>query len=93
MLNFSAASETDIYIILPSNFFNDYSTGSDALWYLAQDASFDDEKYKNLISTSKAYEARLIKAIDMFNISQVSAPQAYWTIQGGQNGIGLALHF
>ena len=37
-----------------ANFFNDYSTGSDALWYLAQDASFDDEKYKNLISTSKA---------------------------------------
>ena len=36
-----------------ANFFNDYSTDSDALWYLAQDASFDDEKYKNLISTSK----------------------------------------
>jgi hypothetical protein len=36
---------------------------------------------------------RMNQAIDMFNISQVSAPQAYWTIQGGQNGIGLALHF
>jgi hypothetical protein len=36
---------------------------------------------------------RMNQAIDMFNMSQVSAPQAYWTIQGGQNGIGLALHF
>ena len=36
---------------------------------------------------------RMNQAIDMFNMSQVSAPRAYWTIQGGQNGIGLALHF
>ena len=36
---------------------------------------------------------RMNQAIDMFNMSQVSASQAYWTIQGGQNGIGLALHF
>ena len=38
--------------------------------------------------------ARLNKGIDMFNMSQVgAAPRAYWTIQGSQNGIGLALHF
>lgn len=38
--------------------------------------------------------ARLNDGIDMFNMSQTGAtPQAYWTIQGGQNGIGLALHF
>ena len=36
---------------------------------------------------------RMNQANDMFNMSQVSASQAYWTIQGGQNGIGLALHF
>ena len=36
---------------------------------------------------------RMNQAIDMFNMSQVSAPQAYWTIQGSENGIGLALHF
>jgi hypothetical protein len=38
--------------------------------------------------------ARLNDGIDMFNMAQTkSEPQAYWTIQGGQNGIGLALHF
>ena len=38
--------------------------------------------------------ARLNDGIDMFNMSQAaSTPQAYWTIQGSQNGIGLALHF
>jgi len=38
--------------------------------------------------------ARLNDGIDMFNMSQVgAAPRAYWTIQGSQNGIGLALHF
>ena len=36
---------------------------------------------------------RMHKAIDMFNVSQASAPRAYWTIQGSQNGIGLALNF
>ena len=37
---------------------------------------------------------RLERGVDMFNVSQVTvAPQAYWTIQGSQNGIGLALHF
>ena len=37
---------------------------------------------------------RLNKGIDMFNMAQAGAtPQAYWTIQGSQNGIGLALHF
>lgn len=36
-----------------ADFFNNYSTSSEALWYLAQDASFDDEKYKRLISASK----------------------------------------
>ena len=36
---------------------------------------------------------RMEEAIDIFNVSQVKAPQAYWSIQGGQNGIGLALHF
>ena len=37
---------------------------------------------------------RMNQAIDMFNMSQVgAAPRAYWTIQGSQNGIGLALHF
>lgn len=38
--------------------------------------------------------ARLNDGIDQFNMSQSgAAPQAYWTIQGSQNGIGLALHF
>ncbi|MBQ5387849.1 MAG: hypothetical protein IIU55_02060 [Paludibacteraceae bacterium] len=38
--------------------------------------------------------ARLNNGIDMFNHAQAGAtPQAYWTIQGSQNGIGLALHF
>ena len=38
--------------------------------------------------------ARLNDGIDTFNMSQAaSTPQAYWTIQGSQNGIGLALHF
>lgn len=37
--------------------------------------------------------ARMNRGIDMFNVSQTTAPQAYWTIQGSQNGIGLALHF
>ena len=38
--------------------------------------------------------ARLNNGIDMFNMAQTkSEPQAYWTIQGSQNGIGLALHF
>ena len=37
---------------------------------------------------------RLNRGIDMFNMAQTkSEPQAYWTIQGSQNGIGLALHF
>ena len=36
---------------------------------------------------------RMNRGIDMFNVSQASQPQAYWTIQGGQNGIGLALNF
>ena len=37
--------------------------------------------------------ARMYRAIDMFNVSQATAPQTYWTIQGSQNGIRLALHF
>lgn len=37
---------------------------------------------------------RLKKGINMFNKSQAAAvPQAYWTIQGSQDGLGLALHF
>jgi hypothetical protein len=38
--------------------------------------------------------ARLNRGVDEFNMNQVGAtPQAYWTIQGSQNGIGLALNF
>ena len=37
--------------------------------------------------------ARMREGVNMFNASQDVAPQAYWTIQGSQNGIGLALHF
>lgn len=38
--------------------------------------------------------SRLNQGIDMFNMSQVqSAPRAYWTIQGSENGLGIALHF
>ena len=38
--------------------------------------------------------ARLNRGIDMFNMSQAAATsQAYWTIQGSQDGLGLALHF
>ena len=33
------------------------------------------------------------RAIEMYNISQTTQPQAYWNIQGSQNGIGLALNF
>lgn len=37
---------------------------------------------------------RMNRGIDTFNMSQVaSTPQAYWTIQGSQNGIGLAFNF
>lgn len=37
--------------------------------------------------------ARMNRGIDTFNAAQVSAPQAYWSIQGSRNGIGLALNF
>ena len=38
--------------------------------------------------------ARLNDGVNMFNHTQAAATsQAYWTIQGSQNGIGLALHF
>ena len=38
--------------------------------------------------------ARLNKGINMFNKSQAAnIPQAYWTIQASQDGLGLALHF
>jgi hypothetical protein len=38
--------------------------------------------------------SRLNKGINMFNKSQAaSVPQAYWTIQGSRDGIGVALHF
>lgn len=36
---------------------------------------------------------KMNRAIDMFNVSQAASPQAYWTIQGSQNGIGLAFNF
>ena len=37
---------------------------------------------------------RMNTGIDMYNIDQVNAsPRAYWTIQGSENGLGLALHF
>ena len=36
---------------------------------------------------------RMNRGIDTFNMSQVASPQAYWTIQGSQNGIGLAFNF
>jgi hypothetical protein len=37
---------------------------------------------------------RMNKGINMFNMAQAQATtQAYWTIQGSQNGLGLALHF
>lgn len=36
---------------------------------------------------------KMERAVDMFNVSQVTKPQAYWSIQGSENGIGLALHF
>lgn len=36
---------------------------------------------------------RMDNAIDMFNVSQATTPRAYWTVQGSENGVGLALHF
>ena len=37
---------------------------------------------------------RMGNGVDMFNMSEAAgAPQSYWTIQGSENGIGLALHF
>ncbi len=36
---------------------------------------------------------KINNAIDMFNVSQVAQPQAYWPIQGSENGIGVALNF
>lgn len=36
---------------------------------------------------------RMNQAIDMFNVSQATAPRAYWSVQGSENGVGLALHF
>lgn len=40
--------------ISKADFFNEYSASSNALWYLTQDASFDDKKYASLISASSA---------------------------------------
>jgi hypothetical protein len=38
--------------------------------------------------------SRLNKGINMFNKSQAAnVPQAYWTIQGSRDGLGVALHF
>ena len=38
--------------------------------------------------------SRLNKGIDTFNSAEAAAAnQAYWTIQGSKDGIGLALHF
>lgn len=46
------------------------------------------------IPTSLIGYVRLNKGVDMFNMSQAAATsQAYWTIQGSENGLGLALHF
>ena len=36
---------------------------------------------------------KMDNAVDMFNVAEATAPQAYWTIQGSQNGIGVALNF
>lgn len=37
---------------------------------------------------------RMYDSVDMYNVAQrTSATQAYWTIQGSENGIGLALNF
>ena len=36
---------------------------------------------------------RMDQAIDMFNVAQATAPRAYWSVQGSENGVGLALHF
>ena len=36
---------------------------------------------------------RMEEAIDIFNVSQATAPRASLSVQGSENGIGLALHF
>ena len=36
---------------------------------------------------------KMNRAIDMYNVSQATQPQAYWSIQGSENGIGIALNF
>jgi hypothetical protein len=36
---------------------------------------------------------RMDDAIDMYNVSAATGQKAYWSIQGSQNGVGLALHF
>ena len=50
-----------------ADFFGKYSTGSDALWYLAQDASFDDKKYGNLISAAGVDVKNDIGAVQWLN--------------------------
>ena len=37
--------------------------------------------------------AMLVMATTVLTAQVASTLQAYWTIQGSQNGIGLALHF
>lgn len=47
--------------------FDEYAKNSDALWYLAQDASFDDKKYADIIAASKAEVKANIGEIQWLN--------------------------
>ena len=50
-----------------TEFFNNYDINSNALWYLAQDASENDKKYENLISSSTANVGENIGQIQYLN--------------------------
>lgn len=40
-----------------------------------------------------ATDSKFSLPFDITYLNAGATPQAYWTIQGSQNGIGLALHF
>ncbi len=76
------------------------------LWYYGEDKQNDAMSWSGLgficagglaviaaIPTIYIGYEKMNTAVDMFNVSTATAPRAHWSIQGSQNGIGLALHF
>ena len=76
------------------------------LWYYGEDKQNDAMSWSGLgficagglaviaaIPTIYIGYEKMNTAIDMFNVAQATAPRAYWSVQGSENGVGLALHF